>query len=121
MTDCPGLGAGCGLGQDWSGATGLPGNGGGSAAVPAWQNWIGDAFKTVENILTAKTQTKGVLTQTSPGVFTYVQPEGSKVTLPVNVSPAGTLGVSAVTTPGMGLVLVGGAVLVLVLVMAKRK
>lgn len=92
------------------------------SSSPSWlQNLISGAFKTTENILTAKTQTKGVLTQTAPGVFTYVQPEGSKVTLPVNVSPAGTLGVNASASSGMGLVLVGGAALLVVFMMAKGK
>jgi hypothetical protein len=71
--------------------------------------------KTGQNILTQQNIARGVLTQTSPGVFTYVQPAGSQVTLPV-----GTVGVSAQGSPGMGLVLLGGAALLLVFMLAKR-
>jgi hypothetical protein len=91
------------------------------SSVPTWlQNILGNAFGTAEKVLVAKTQTKGILTQTAPGQFTYVQPEGSQVTLPVNVSPAGQIGVNAAASPGMGLVLVGGVALVVLLMMMKR-
>lgn len=87
----------------------------GGVAPTWWQNIISGAFKTTENILTAKTQTKGVLTQTAPGVFTYVQPEGSQVTLPV-----GTIGVSATASSGMTMLMIGGAALVLVFVLSRK-
>ena len=76
---------------------------------------IGGWSRTGQQILQQRNIARGVLTQTAPGVFTYVQPAGSQVTLPV-----GTVGVSAQASPGMGLVLIGGAALLLVFMLAKR-
>lgn len=82
-----------------------------------WQNLISGAVKTVEGIATAKTQTKGVLTQTSPGVFTYVQPEGSNVTLPVS---AGTFGLAPADS-GTGMLLIAGVGVLVLFMMMRRK
>jgi hypothetical protein len=86
-----------------------------------WSAWtaglIGGATKTVEGILTAKNQTKGILTQTAPGVYTYVQPEGSQVTLPIGTSQV----VSATGSTGMGMILLAGAGVFLVFMLAKGK
>lgn len=84
------------------------------------QNLIGGAVGTVQDIFKAKNTVRGVLTQTSPGVFQYVQPTGSNVTLPVNVSPAGSLGVNASGNSGMGMILLAGAGLFLVYMLAKK-
>jgi hypothetical protein len=84
------------------------------------QNLIGGAVGTVQDIFKAKNTVRGVLTQTSPGVFQYVQPTGSNVTLPVNVSPAGALGVNASASSGMGMILLAGAGVFLVFMLAKK-
>lgn len=86
-----------------------------SASTSWLQNLIGGAVKTGENILTAKNQTRGILTQTAPGVFTYVQPEGSQVTLPV-----GTIGLPP-ASGSMGLVLVAGVGVLVVFMLMKGK
>ena len=114
MTDCR-LVRCSGLGQDEYGVVytypGMPG----APETSWWQQLISGGVKTAEQIALAKTQTKGVLTQTAPGVFTYVQPEGTAVTLPV-----GTTGFQAAATPGFGLVLVGGAALLGLLLLLRR-
>ena len=89
----------------------------GSDSSSWWKDLISGAVKTVEGIATAKTQTKGVLTQTSPGVFTYVQPEGSSTTLPVGT---GTFGLSPASS-GMGMYLVAGAAVLVLFMMMRRK
>jgi hypothetical protein len=104
--NCPGMGAGCGLGDTTA-----------AAAAPWWQTIIGGAVTTVEDILKAKNTVRGVLTQTSPGVFQYVQPTGSQVTLPVGTSQV----VSATGSSGMGMILLAGAGIFLVFMLAKGK
>jgi hypothetical protein len=83
------------------------------------QNLIGGAVGTVEDIFKAKNVVRGVLTQTSPGVFQYVQPTGSNVTLPISQSPVGSLTASG--SSGMGMILLAGAGVFLVFMLAKGK
>lgn len=121
--DCPGLGAGCGLGTipaiDEAILAGQA-NTSGTGSNWSWlQNIVGGAVGTVEDILKSRNVVRGVLTQTSPGVFQYVQPEGSGVTLPVGVSPVGSL--SAAGSSGMGMILLAGAGIFLVFMLAKGK
>jgi hypothetical protein len=97
-----------------AGSTGATGSG----TDWSWlQNVIGGAVNTAETILKNQNVVRGVLTQTSPGVYQYVQPAGSQVTLPIGASQV----VSASASPGMGIVLVGGAALLLVFMLAKGK
>jgi hypothetical protein len=110
--NCPGLGAGCGLG----------GGLGDTAATTTdswWQKLISGAATTAENILTAKNQTTGVYTKNADGSVTYVQPAGNTS----NVFSASSTGVtgSATGTSSMGLILVGGAALLMVFLLAKGK
>jgi hypothetical protein len=83
------------------------------------QNLIGGAVTTVEDIFKAKNTVRGVLTQTSPGVFQYVQPEGSTTTLPVTTSAVSSVTASA--SSGTAMILIGGAALILVFMLAKGK
>lgn len=72
--------------------------------------------RTAQGILQQRNMPRGVLTQSGPDVFTYVQPEGSQVTLPV-----GTARFSASASPGIGIILIGGAAVLLVFMLARRK
>ena len=72
--------------------------------------------RTAQNILGQRETPRGVLTQTAPGVFTYVQPEGSSVTLPVS-----TAGFSASASPGVGIILIGGAAVFLLFMLARKR
>ncbi len=75
---------------------------------------VGSWSKTGQNILTSQNIPRGVYTS-GPGGTTYVQPEGSQVTLPVG---AGSF--QAQASPGFGIVLVGGAALLLVFMLARK-
>lgn len=116
-TECQPVDGLAGLGQDEYGVVdtypGYPG----AAPTSWWKDLISGAVKTVEGIATAKTETKGVLTQTSPGVFRYVQPEGTNVTLPVGT---GTFGLAPASS-GMGMFLVAGVGVLVLFMMMKRK
>ena len=83
------------------------------------QSLIGGAVGTVQDIFRAKNTVRGVLTQTSPGVFQYVQPTGSNVTLPITQSQVGSLTASG--NSGMGMILLAGAGVFLVFMLAKGK
>lgn len=88
-----------------------------------WDSWvaslIGGAAKTTEGILTAQNQTKGVYTQTGPnGTITYVQPSGNAANI-FGASSTGITG-SATGSSSMGLILVGGAALLLVFLVARK-
>ena len=97
-----------------------------SSSTPAasgpswWQSLITGAAGTAEKILVAQNQTKGVYTQTSPsGTVTYVQPAGNTA----NIFGASSTGITGTGTAssGMGLVLIAGAGLLLVFMMAKGR
>ncbi len=75
---------------------------------------IGSWSKTGQNILTSQNMPRGVYTS-GPGGTTYVQPEGSTTTLPVG---AGSF--QAQASPGFGLVLVGGAALIGLMLLMRR-
>ena len=134
MTDCRAVGVGCrpraGLGQvcllvddngvctSWAPAAPA------AATTPGfnWDSWvanlIGGAAKTTENILTAQNQTKGVYTQTGPGgTVTYVQPAGNQGNIFSSTGITGT----ATGSSGMGMILIAGAGLFLVFMLAKGK
>jgi hypothetical protein len=86
-----------------------------------WGTFIADQSKiwstTAQNILTQKNLARGVYTQTGPGgTTTYVQPAGTQQ----NIFGATGGQVSATASPGMGIVLIGGAALLLVFMLAKR-
>jgi hypothetical protein len=120
MLSCPGRRAGCGLGSDIPAINDAiaAGNVSTTASSSNWlQDLIGGAVSTVEDIFKAKNTVRGVLTQTSPGVFQYVQPEGSSVTLPVTTSSTSSLTASGSST---GLILMGGAALLLVFLVARK-
>ena len=94
MTGClPGV---CrGLGFDWGAFI--------SEQVGSWS-------KTGQNILTSQNIPRGVY-QTGPGGTTIVQPEGVPIT-----SGAANLQAS----PGVGLIVLGGAALLLVFMLARK-
>lgn len=139
MTDCRAVGVGCGLkglGDSVCMAVDDAGNctqyaaAATPTAMPAastgfnWDSWVaslvGGAAKTAETVITAKNQTKGVYTQTSPtGTVTYVQPEGNTS----NIFGASSTGITgtATTSSSMGMILIGGAALLLVFMLAKGK
>lgn len=125
MTSCPGLGYGCGLASGLGTEPAIQdvidaGNVSASGSNSSWlQNLIGGAVTTVEDIFKAKNTVRGVLTQTSPGVFQYVQPTGSTTTLPVTTSTVGSLTASG--SSGMGMILLAGSGLFLVFMLAKGK
>ena len=79
-----------------------------------WGKFIGEQIgswsKTGQSILIGQNIPRGVY-QTGPGGTTIVQPEG----IPV---PSGTANLQA--SPGFGIVLLGGAALLLVFMLAKR-
>jgi hypothetical protein len=89
-----------------------------------WGTFISDQVsgwsKAGQNILTSQNQTKGIYTQTGPqGTITYVQPAGTSQ----NIFGASSTGITgtATTSSGMGIVLIGGAALLLVFMLAKGK
>jgi len=101
MTGCQ-LAAGCrGLGFDWGAFI--------SEQVGSWS-------KTGQDILRSESLPRGVYTQTGPGgtTTTYVQPAGTSQNV------FGATGASATASPGIGLVVIGGAALLLVFMLAKR-
>jgi hypothetical protein len=94
MTDCR-LARCSGLGFDWSTLIG--------EQIASWS-------KTGQQILQQQNIARGVYT-TGPGGTTIVQPEGVAV-------PSGTANLQA--SPGFGVVLIGGAALLLVFMLARR-
>ena len=92
-------------------------------AASSSTNWleslISGVAKTGENILTQQNLAKGVYTQTSPtGTVTYVQPAGTSQ----NIFGATSTGITGAATgsSGMGLILLAGAGLFLVFMLAKK-
>jgi len=86
-----------------------------------WGKFIGEQIgswsKTGQTILTSESLPRGVYQQTGPGgTITYTQPSGSQQ----NIFGATGGQVGATASPGMGLVLVGGAALLLVFLLARR-
>jgi len=115
------LGMGQETGFDWSSLVApLPPPPEPSAPGFNWSSFLAQQAagwsRTAQNILGQRNIPRGVLQQTAPGVFTYVQPEGSQVTLPV-----GTAGFSASASPGIGIILIGGAALLLVFMLARKR
>ena len=120
-----------GLGEDYevyntSGEL-VPAN---TATAPAatssfnWDSWlanlIGGVAKTGETVYTQQNLAKGVYTQTNKdGTITYVQPAGNTA----NIFGASSTGITGTGTAssGMGLVLIAGAGLLLVFMMAKGR
>jgi hypothetical protein len=99
--------AGSGLGDDTSGFS--------------LSKFIADQIaswsKTGQDILKAENLPRGVYTQTGPyGTTTYIQPAGTSQN--VFAATGGTLAAQA--SPGMGLILLGGAALLLVFLLARR-
>lgn len=81
------------------------------------QEQIGSWSKTGQNILTSQNLPRGVYSQTGPsGTTTYVQPSGTSQ----NIFGASGGQYAATASPGMGIVLIGGAALLLVFMLAKR-
>jgi len=72
--------------------------------------------KTGQDILKAENLPRGVLTQTAPGQFTYVQPSGTQPSLPVS-----TTGFQATASSGFGMVVIGGAALLVLFMMMRKK
>jgi hypothetical protein len=92
------------------------------SATTKWlENLISGVAKTGENILTAKNTVRGVYTATGPGgqTVTYVQPAGNPTNI-FGASQTSVLGGVTGTSSSMGLILVGGAALLLVFMMAKK-
>ena len=78
---------------------------------------IGGWSTTGQQILQQRNIARGVYTKTTPsGQVVYVQPEGTGQ----NIFQAVEGGVQAQGSSGMGLILVGGAALLLVFMLAKR-
>ena len=97
---CPGLGELGELGVDW-----------GQMIADQISSW----GKTGQQILLGENIPRGVYTQTGPGgTTTYVQPAGTSQ----NIFGAGAG--TATASSGMGLVLVGGAALLLVFLLARK-
>lgn len=71
---------------------------------------VGSWSKTGQDILRSENLPRGIY-QTGPGGTTIIQPEGVAV-------PSGTANLQA--SPGFGVVLIGGAALLLVFMLAKR-
>ncbi len=89
-----------GLGIDW-----------GQLIATQTQSWS----STIQDILKSKNLPRGVYTQTGPsGTTTYVQPAASQA----NIFGASATGATA--SSGVGIVLIGGAALLLVFILAKR-
>jgi hypothetical protein len=123
-------GLGGGLGEDYvvydTSGNLVPAN---TAAAPAassfnWDSWlanlIGGVAKTGETVITQQNLAKGVYTQTNKdGTITYVQPAGNTA----NIFGATSTGITGTGTAssGMGLVLIAGAGLLLVFMMAKGR
>ena len=91
-----------------------------SASEPNWwQNLITGAAGTAEEVLLQRNLARGVYSKTTPqGTVTYVQPAGTSQ----NVFGASDTGITgaASASPGVGLVVLGGAALILVFMMVKR-
>ena len=88
-----------------------------------WSSWtaglISGVSKTVENVIGQKNLAKGVYTQTSPtGTVTYVQPAGTSA----NIFGATSTGITGAATgsSGMGMILLAGAGLFLVFMLANK-
>jgi hypothetical protein len=82
-------------------------------------NLIGGAAKTGETVITQQNLAKGVYTQTGPnGTITYVQPANNSS----NIFGASSTGITgtASASGSMGLVLMAGAGLLLVFMLAKK-
>lgn len=78
------------------------------------QSWS----KTGQTILVNQNIPRGVLTQTGPGgTSTYVQPEGSTVTLPVGWASQQA---TANASPGFGMVMIAGVGVVVLMMMMRR-
>jgi hypothetical protein len=94
-------------------------------AASSSTNWleslISGVAKTGENILTQQNLAKGVYTQTSPtGTVTYVQPAGTSQNI-FGASSTGITGTASGTlSSGTGLILLAGAGLFLVFMLAKK-
>lgn len=107
-----------GVGEYSSTYPGMPGTD--SPTTNWWQSLITGAAETAENVLMQRNLAKGVYTKTTPqGTVTYVQPAGTNA----NVFGASDTGISgtASASPGMGIVLIGGAALLLVFMLAKGR
>ena len=80
---------------------------------------VGSWSKTGQNILTSQNLPRGVYQQTTPGGggITYVQPAGTSQ----NIFGATGGAVSAQASPGIGIILIGGAALLLVFMLAKGR
>ncbi len=95
---------------------------GSPSTSPGVWDWIAQMAsgwsKTGQDILRQQNIARGVYTQTGPGGVqtTYVQPEGTSQN--IFGATGGQFGAQA--SPGFGLVLIGGAALVLVFMLAKR-
>jgi len=89
-----------GLGIDWGQLI--------STQVSGWSS-------TLQDVLKGRNLPRGVYTQTGPsGTTTYVQPAGTQA----NIFGASATGATA--SSGVGIVLVGGAALLLVFMLARR-
>jgi hypothetical protein len=89
-----------GLGIDW-----------GQLIATQTQSWS----STIQDILKGKNLPRGVYTQTGPGgTTTYVQPTGTQANI------FGATATGATANSGMGIVLIGGAALLLVFMLARK-
>lgn len=100
----------------------------GAVAAPtttsSWlQNLISGGVKTVEDIFKAQNVTRGVYTATGPGgqQVTYVQPEGTSQNVFAATQTGVSGGVTATGTPNLGMIVIGGAALLLVFMLARKR
>jgi hypothetical protein len=98
-----------------------------AVATPSAGNWlenlISGVAKTGENILTQQNLARGVYTSTGPGgqTTTYVQPAGTSqnVFAATQTGVAGNVAASGI--PNLGMIVIGGAALLLVFMLARKK
>ena len=96
------------------------------AAPSAGTSWleslISGIAKTGENVLTAKNTVRGVYTSTGPGgqTTTYVQPEGTSQNIFSGSQTSSQTGVAASGAPNLGMIVIGGAALLLVFMLARK-